>query len=375
MRIRIPFLRLPVSDPSLVRDSQHQIAKVIARGRFILGEQVLRFEKEFAAFCGARWSVGVGNGTEALLIALRLSGIRPGAGQEVITTALTAAFTAHAIVAAGARPVFADVDSGTLLLDPAAARRRITTRTAAIVPVHLYGASCDLAAFGTLARESRAVLIQDAAQAHGTTFRGRPLSDFSDWLAYSFYPTKNLGAWGDGGALVTNQRNLAEAARRFRDGGRRKGHSAETEGINSRLDELQAAILRVSLGHLKQWNRKREQLAALYDRLLGEMAPGRIQPLASPAQSRSCHHLYVIRTSRREALRQFLQDRGIETAIHYEKPLHLQRAFRGLGYLKGDFPQAERAAREILSLPLHPWLSEQEVQQVAQEIGNFCKRS
>ncbi len=371
MRTRIPFLRLPASDPIVAQEYQRRLARVLAKGRFILGEEVSRFEREFAAFCRARFSVGVGNGTEALLIALRLSGIRPGQNQEVITTPLTASFTAHAIVAAGARPVFADVDPGALLLDPAAVSRRITPRTAALLPVHLYGQCCDLDAFRSLADESGCALIQDAAQAHGTEFRRRPLADYSDWVAFSFYPTKNLGCLGDGGALVTHRPQLAAKARLFRDGGRKDSQVALREGINSRLDEWQAAVLRIHLKCLQQWNRRRERIAKLYDRRLSEWVPTHIRLLGQPPHSQSCHHLYVIRTRRRRALRQFLAERGIETAVHYEMPLHLHPAFRWLGYQRGDFPVAEQAARDGLSLPLHPWLSDPEAERIAQAVGRF----
>jgi dTDP-4-amino-4,6-dideoxygalactose transaminase len=334
---------------------------------------VASFEAEFARFCGARYSVGVGSGTQALEIALWLSGILPGRNQEVITTPLTAAFTAHAIVAAGARPVFADVDPVTLLLDPAAVRRCISRRTAAILPVHLYGQACDLDALRLLAEETGCALIQDAAQAHGAQWNVRPLAHYSDWTAFSFYPTKNLGCLGDGGALVTDRGDLAEQARRFRDGGRARGHGhvAQTAGINSRLDEVQAAILRIHLRRLPSWNRTRARLAALYDRLLAAHAPGKVLRPAAPSLSRSSHHLYIIRTRHRGALRNFLAQRGIATAIHYQRPLHLQPAFRWLGYQKGDFPAAERAAREVCSLPLDPFLRPADLRRIALEIGRF----
>ncbi|MBI3934847.1 MAG: DegT/DnrJ/EryC1/StrS family aminotransferase [Acidobacteria bacterium] len=374
MPIRIPFLKLPASRPSLTQEYQLAIARVLERGRFILGGELSRFEGEFAAFCGAPHCVGVGNGTEALLIALRLSGIRAGCGQEVITTPLTASFTAHAIVAAGARPVFADIEPQSLLLDPEAVRSRLSPRTAAIVPVHLYGQCCDLTAFRSLAKQSKCALIQDAAQAHGSDYQGRPLAYFSDWVAFSFYPTKNLGALGDAGALVTKRRALAEAARRYRDGGRPdSSHIAHTEGINSRLDELQAALLRIHLRHLKSWNRRREALAARYDRLFGELLPDQVRLLTRRAHGRPSNHLYVIRTARRDALRAYLLERGIETGIHYETPLHLHPGFRWLGYRRGDFPQAERAGREICSLPLHPFLSDTQVIRVVREIARYYR--
>ena len=373
--MRIPFIKLPSSQSSLAREYQRQIAKVLSSSRFILGEQVSRFEAEFAAFSGARYSVSVANGTEALQVALRLSGIAPGQGQEVITTPWTASFTAHAIVAAGGRPVFADVDPHTLLLDPAAVRRALSPRAAAIVPVHIYGQCCDLTAFGLLAKQSGCALVQDAAQAHGSAFQGRSLAEFSDWATYSFYPTKNLGAFGDGGALVTNRRASAERARQFRDGGRKHTHIAHSEGINSRLDELQAAILRIHLRRLKHWNRRRQELAARYDRLLADRAGGWVRTLPPARDSRPCHHLYVLRTRRRDALRAYLRQRGIETMVHYEKALHLHPAFRGLGYGRGDFPQAERAAREVCSLPLHPFLSDKDVDYITAEIARFFARN
>jgi dTDP-4-amino-4,6-dideoxygalactose transaminase len=229
-------------------------------------------------------------------------------------------------------------------------------------------------AFRSLAKQAGCALVQDAAQAHGSDFQGRPLTEFSDWATYSFYPTKNLGAFGDGGALITNRRALAERARQFRDGGRKEGHIAWSEGINSRLDELQAAVLRIHLRHLKDWNRRREQLATRYDRLLTERAGGRVSTLPRARNGRSCHHLYVLRTSRRNELRAYLRDRGIETMVHYERPLHLHPAFRWLGYHRGDFPQAERAAREVCSLPLHPFLSDKDVDRITAQIARFFAR-
>jgi dTDP-4-amino-4,6-dideoxygalactose transaminase len=375
MPVRIPFLKLPCSQPKVAAECRKAIERVVRRGRFILGEEVRRFEEEFAEFCGAKYCVGVANGTEALQIALRLSGIRPGMEQEVLTTPLTASFTGHAIVAAGARPVFADLDPQSLLLDPDAARRRLTSRTGAILPVHLYGECCDLESLRALAKKQGCALIQDAAQAHGSEFHGRLLASYSDWVAFSFYPTKNLGALGDGGALVTNRRILAESARQYRDGGRRGGsHMARAEGINSRLDELQAAVLRVHLRNLRSWNRRREALAARYDRLLGELLPNRVQPLPRGEHGRTSNHLYVIRAARRDALRAYLLRHGVETGVHYAQPLHLQPAFRWLGYRRGEFPHAEKAAREICSLPLHPFLYAADMDRVVETMARFYRR-
>ena len=371
---KLSFLKLPATQKEIARRYAREFERVVSRSQFILGDEVAQFESEFASFCKGRYCVGVGSGTQALEISLRLSGIEPRRGQEVITTPLTAVFTVHAIVAAGARPVFADVDPKTLLLDPAATRDRISSRTAAIVPVHLYGDVCDLGALRLIARETGCPLIQDAAQAHGSEWRGRPLSDFSDWVAFSFYPTKNLGCLGDAGALVTNRRALMEKARRFRDGGRVRGHVAQTGGVNGRLDEVQAAMLRIHLQYLRRWNRKRARLAERYDQLLADIAPGKVRlPFHSP-KGRTCHHLYVIRTPYRERLREFLHKRGIETSVHYAPPLHLQPAFRCFGYRKGDFPAAERAAKEIVSLPLHPFLRVSEVERVATQIIRFFEQ-
>jgi dTDP-3-amino-3,4,6-trideoxy-alpha-D-glucose transaminase len=240
--------------------------------------------------------------------------------------------------------------------------------------VHLYGQCCDLSALRALARRHGCALIQDAAQAHGGDYGGHPLADLSDWVAFSFYPTKNLGALGDGGALVTNRRALAQRARQFRDGGRSGKHVAGAEGINSRLDELQAALLRIHLRRLQGWNRRREALARRYDTLLGSMAPGRLRVLPRNLHGRSANHLYVLCASERDALRRFLLRRGIETGIHYEQPLHLQPAFRKLGYRRGDFPHAEKAAREILSLPLHPFLLDREADRIVEEVIQFYRR-
>ena len=364
------------------RRYQQALVRVLSGGQLILGREVTAFEREFARYCGARECVAVGNGTEALQIALKLSGVMAGQQQEVITTPLTASFTAHAIVAAGARPVFADVDSGTLLIDPALVSRAMNARTAALLPVHLYGQACDLKTLGKLARKSRVPLIQDAAQAHGTFYRDRPIAEYSDLSCYSFYPTQNLGALGDGGALVVNRAATAHSARLIRDGGRAGSHLARVEAVNSRLDELQAAFLRLHLAELERWNRRREELAALYDQLINALKIDEMQPIARAARSRSFFHLYVVRIAgkarrprtRREALRTFLQSCGIETGIHYEHALHLHPAFRRFGYAPGDFPHAELAVQQVCSLPMHPFLSRRDVERVVRAVADFFRK-
>jgi dTDP-4-amino-4,6-dideoxygalactose transaminase len=386
MRARLKLVELPLSRPAYRRAYHRALERVLANGKLILGGEVSAFEEEFAKFCGARECVTVANGTEALQVALRLSGVEPGAAQEVITTPLTASFTAHAIVAAGAKPVFADVNADTLLINPEAVAASVNARTAAVLPVHLYGQACDLGALRKIADGRNIALVQDAAQAHGTQYRKKPLAQFTDIACFSFYPTKNLGALGDGGALVTNSPEIARQARLFRDGGRARTHSAEVEGINSRLDELQAAFLRIHLKELNAWNQRRTQLAEIYDDAFRQKRL-EVQPIAQANDSISFRHLYVIRVQagkqvaraatrneRRSSLMEFLAAEGIDTGIHYEHPLHLQPAFRRFGYARGDFPNAELACDEILSLPMHPFLSREKVHRVVNAIAKFFRK-
>lgn len=362
--MNIPFLDLSRQTACLRSELDAAIGRVLDRGRYILGEELESFEREYAAFCGAQFAIGVGNGTQALEIALRACGV--GRSDEVITTPLTAPFTALAILAVGATPVFADLDPETLLLDPDAAARQISPRTRAIIPVHLYGRVADLEAFAAIARRHKLEIIQDACQAHGATFRSKPLTQWSRWVAYSFYPTKNLGALGDAGALVTDDAELAQAARLLRTGGVKSCAVSERPAINSRLDELQAAILRAKLAHLEEWNRQRRRLAACYAERIGPPVGG------LPPAGEHVFHLYVIRDRRRLALRRFLSKAGIGTSVHYPRPLHFQRAFGGsLSRKRGTLPIAERACQEILSLPLDPYLTEKEVEQVCGTVCDF----
>ncbi len=367
---KAPGVSVPMCDLRVLLDAapewQLYLREVFDSGQFVLARQVAAFEREFARWLGASYAVGVGSGTDALVMSLRCAGVSE-AEQEVLTSALTSPYTALAILAAGATPRFADINPETLLLDPEDAAQRITPNTAAILPVHLYGQVCALDRFLDLARMAAAALIQDACQAHGARYRGRPLADFSPCVAYSFYPTKNLGCLGDGGAIVTNDTATAERARCLREGGRRADQIAWIRGINSRLDEIQACFLRAFLPHVEEWNSQRRQTAAVYDALLRgcEM----IQPVARGPDS-VCH-LYVIRTPHRDALREWLAQRGIAAGIHYPAPLHWHPAFRSCGLRKGDLPHAERACGEVLSLPLWPGMPESMVEQVADAIKDF----
>ncbi len=359
----IPLVDLQ-ADYALWRDEiDAAVARVLRSGWYILGQEVSQFETEFAAFCGVEHAVGVASGTDALLLALRAGGIGPG--DEVITVAHTAVATVAAIELSGARPVLVDVTPDTYTLDPALIEPALTERTRAIVPVHLYGHSADLAPILDVARRHNLRVIEDCAQAHGATYQGRPVGSWGDAAAFSFYPTKNLGAIGDGGAIITRQADLAERLRRLRQYGWRERYISDTPGYNSRLDELQAAILRVKLRHLADSNMARHRLADQYALALHSL------PLAPPLQKPNCrhvYHLYVVQTDRRDALREFLQGRGIGSAIHYPMPIHLQPAYQHLGYGPGSLPITEQLAGRILSLPLYPQLSPTAVAAVAQAI-------
>jgi dTDP-4-amino-4,6-dideoxygalactose transaminase len=347
------------------------IARVLDSGWFVLGPEGEAFERELAQELGAREAVAVANGTDALHLALRARGIGPG--DEVITTSISAAFSALAILHAGARPVFVDVDPLTLNIDPQAAARAVTERTRALMPVHLYGHPADMDPLLELARSRELVLLEDACQAHGARYRGRPVGTLAGDLglgALSFYPTKNLGALGDGGAVLVNDSETAARLRQLRNGGQRDRYRHETEGWNSRLDELQAALLRVSLAHLSGWSERRRELRALYD---SELRGSGVVPLGEQAYAQAVVHLYVVRHPRRDALQQALARRGIGTLIHYPIPLHLQPAFAALGGKPGDLPVAEQASNEILSLPLYPELDDATVRRVADAVRSAAR--
>jgi dTDP-3-amino-3,4,6-trideoxy-alpha-D-glucose transaminase len=356
---RIPFTDFKAHVAGVRAELDAAIARVLESGWFILGPEGEAFEREMAEAFGVRQCVGVGNGTDALQLALEAMGI--GAGDEVVTSPLTAAFSALAILRAGARPVFADVDEETLTLAPAAAERAVTERTRALMPVHLYGHPADMEGFLELAHARGLHVVEDACQAHLAEYRGTPAGTVAEVGALSFYPTKNLGALGDGGAVLTGSDALAARVRQLRNGGQSEKYRHDLPGINSRLDEMQAAVLRVGLRHLRAWNERRRALAALYAAEL-EGAPLRL-PREEP-WARAAWHLFVVRHPRRDALRDALERRGVGTLIHYPVPLHLMKAFAGTGRA-GDFPVAERACDEILSLPLHPEMSDADARSVA----------
>jgi dTDP-3-amino-3,4,6-trideoxy-alpha-D-glucose transaminase len=368
----VPFVDFKARVAAVRGEIDAALARVLDSGWFILGPEGEAFERELASACGAAEAVAVANGTEAIELALMALGV--GEGDEVVTSPLTAAFTGLAILAAGARPVFADVDPLTLNVTPETVARATTARTKALLPVHLYGHPVDLDPMLEAARRLGVPLVEDACQAAGARYKGRPVGALSGIGALSFYPTKNLGALGDGGAVVVNDRALAERLRRLRNGGQSDRYHHAEAGLNSRLDEMQAAVLRVGLRHLPEWNERRRALASTYlDALAGVADLG--LPLEQP-YAWSNRHLFVVRHPRRDALMAGLKERGIGTLIHYPVPLHLQGAFAGLGLRRGAFPVAEKAADEIFSLPLYPEMTDAQARAVAAAVAELaCART
>jgi len=358
----IPFTHLgPGDDDAAVRAA---IARVIESGRFVLGPEVEAFETEFASSCGAPFAVGVGNGTDAISLALRALDIGPG--DEVIVPAMTAAFTGLAVIACGATPRIVDVESETLTLDPAACAAAVTSRTKAIVPVHLYGQPANMEAIRRVADRHGLAIVEDCCQAHLATEHGVPVGTRSHCGAFSFYPTKNLGALGDGGAIITRDSALAARLRRLRNGGQRDRYHHVEPGVNSGLDELQAAVLRVRLPLLQGWTARRRALASHYR---AQMPEGVV-----PVHERDAghvYHLFPVRVRARDALGAHLAQAGIGTLIHYPVPLSAQPAFAA--YEPPECPVAAGAAAELLSLPLHPRLGDADVARVSREVTLFSK--
>jgi dTDP-4-amino-4,6-dideoxygalactose transaminase len=359
----VPFVDFKAHVAALRPELDAAVARVLDSGSFILGPEVSAFERELAAALGARDVVAVANGTEALELCLVALGV--GAGDEVVTSPMSAAFTALAVLHTGARPVFADLDPRTLNVSPEAMARAVTPRTRALLPVHLYGHPADMDPILELGRARGIPVLEDACQAVGARYKGRPAGLLGALGTLSFYPTKNLGALGDGGAILVQDPDLATQLRRLRNGGQSDRYRHEVPGFNSRLDEIQAAVLRVGLGHLAAWTTRRRELAAAYRKGLdglGLSLPGE-EPYAFGVE-----HLFVVRHPKRDALAEGLLARGVSTLIHYPVPLHLQPALARWGGRVGDFPVAEAAAGQILSLPLYPGLSDAQVKTVIDAI-------
>jgi dTDP-4-amino-4,6-dideoxygalactose transaminase len=360
----IPFNDLKPQHQSLRAELLAAAERLIDRAWFLFGAELEAFERDFAFRCGCAHGVGVASGTEALQLALTALGVGPG--DEVLTVANTAVPTVSAITAAGGRPVFVDVDPATLTIDPARLEERITGRAKVVLPVHLYGQPADMDPIVAIARRHGLKVLEDAAQAHGARYRGRPVGALGDACAWSFYPTKNLGALGDAGMVTTNDPGIAERVRVLRTYGQTSRYVHETKGINSRMDELQAAFLRVKLPHLDAWTAARRERAGLYDRLLAGVAKPTVASYAEHV-----FHLYVIRSPDRDALQRGLHERGIGTLVHYPIPVHRQNAYRELADQGRFLPQTERAAGEILSLPLYPELPLGAVERVARAVSQL----
>lgn len=362
----IPFSDLKLQYQSMKEEIDAGVERVLSSGWFILGEEVRAFEEEFATYIGVPHAVGVGSGTDALYLGLLACGAGPG--DEVITVSHTAVATVAAIELTGARPVFVDIDPLSYTMDASLLEEKITSATKVIVPVHLYGQVADMKPIMETARRHGLKVVEDAAQAHGAEYEGSKAGSMGDVGCFSFYPTKNLGAYGDGGMVVTSDPAVAERVSLIREYGWRERYVSSLKGTNSRLDELQAAILRAKLRRLEEWNDRRREHAALYDRLLrgaGVVTPSEME------YGKHCYYLYVIRSEHRDELQMFLRGKGVGALVHYPIPVHLQGAYHDLGLGDGALPVTELCAGEVLSLPVAPELTKQQIETVCGLIAEF----
>jgi len=361
--VKVPYLDLKAQYQSIKTEIDAAIHGVLESCQFVLGSEVAAFERDFAAYCGTTECIALNSGTSALHLALLAAGIAPG--DEVITTPFTFVASVAAILYAGARPVLVDIDPRSFTIDPAHIEAAITPRTKAILPVHLYGQPADMDPIMDIARQHRLVVIEDAAQAHGARHKGRPVGSIGDMACFSFYPGKNLGAYGEGGAVTTSNPDYANTIRMLRDWGQDRKYHHLLRGYNYRMEGFQGAVLRVKLRHLELWTEARRAIVRQYNDLLSDC------DLETPAEmpwARHVYHVYTIRSNERDNLQTTLAKEGIQTGIHYPVPVHLQPAYADLGYGPGAFPQAEAAAKQVLSLPLYPELSPQAVVQVAEAV-------
>jgi dTDP-4-amino-4,6-dideoxygalactose transaminase len=363
----VPQLDLAAQYAAIGEEIRAAVDKVMSSQQFVLGREGAALESEIATLCGVAHGVGVASGTDALTLALRACGVQ--AGDEVLLPPFTFVATGSAVSALGAKPVFADIRPDTYNVDPAELERRVTPRTRAIVVVHLYGMAADMDPILAFARARKLPVIEDNAQAIGASYKGRRTGSLGDAACISFYPTKNLGAYGDAGMVVTNSPEIAARLRTLRNHGQTEKYVSSEPGWNSRLDEIQAAILRVKLRHLAEWQRARQAHAGEYNRLFSQI-PGVMSPQA-PDGYEHVYHQYTIRVEHRDALQQFLTQRKIGNAIYYPVPLHLQPIYASLGQKPGDFPHSERAAQEVLSLPMYPELRSEQIARVADAVAEF----
>jgi dTDP-4-amino-4,6-dideoxygalactose transaminase len=367
----VPFVDLQAQYRAIKAEIDAALQRVLDTSAFILGREVEAFERAFAEYVGARECVGVSNGTAALHLALAACGV--GAGDEVIVPANTFFATPEAVSAAGATPVFVDCDPVTYNLDPAKMERAVSERTRAVIPVHLYGQPADLDAVSEVAGRHGLTVIEDAAQAHGALYKGRRVGALARAGCFSFYPGKNLGAYGEGGAVVTDDPEVARRVRLLRDHGSLVKYRHEIVGYNSRLEGIQAAVLGVKLKHLDGWNALRRRHAARYRELLGALEEAGALSLPREADyAEHVYHLFVVQTSARDSMQRFLAGAGVQTGVHYPAPPHLQPAYAALGHREGDFPEAERQSRRVLSLPMFAELTERQLAYVAHAVEDFC---
>ena len=361
--IKVPYLDLKAQYRSIKAEIDEAIARVLDSCQFVLGPEVAEFEKEFAAYCGASECIALNSGTSALHLALLAAGVGPG--DEVITVPFTFVASVATILYAGAKPVLVDIEPRTFNMNPAALEAAISPRTKAIVPVHLYGHPADMDPILEVARKHKLVVIEDAAQAHGAKYKGRSVGSIGDIACFSFYPAKNLGAYGEGGAVTTSNPEYARTIRMLRDWGQDRKYHHLLHGYNYRMEGFQGAILRVKLRHLERWTETRRAIVKTYnERLAGADV---VRPTEMP-WARHVYHLYTLRADNRDALQAALLNEGIQTGIHYSTPVHLQPAYAALGYGPGSFPESEKAAREVLSLPLYPELTDSQLEEVARAV-------
>ncbi len=358
--IRVPYLDLKAQYHSIKPEIDAAIAGVLESCQFVLGPEVAAFEQDFAAYCGTSEGIALNSGTSALHLALLAAEV--GAGDEVITVPFTFVASVAAVLYAGARPVLVDIDPRSFTMDPAAIEAAITPRTKAILPVHLYGQPADMDPIMEIARRRGLVVIEDAAQAHGAKYKGRPVGSIGDMACFSFYPGKNLGAYGEGGAVTTSNTEYAKTIRMLRDWGQDRKYHHVLRGFNFRMEGFQGAILRVKLRHLERWTEARRAVVHLYNEHLADSG---VERPTEMQWGRHVYHVYTLRADDRDALQTALQAEGIQTGIHYPVPAHLQPAYADLGYGRGDFPHSEAAAQQVLSLPLYPELTPQAVAEVA----------
>ncbi len=366
--MKVPFLDLKKQYNNISEEISKAISNVIENTAFILGKQVSDFENEFASFCTTKYALGLGNGTDAVKFALLAAGVKPG--DEVITAPNTFIATTEVIPQIGAKVVFADIDEKTYNLNHSEIEKAISPKTKVIMPIHLYGQCADMDEIIKIGKNYNLQVVEDACQAHGAEYKGKKAGSMGVASAFSFYPGKNLGAFGDAGALVTNSQEISDYVKLLRNHGQIEKNVHQIEGYNSRLDTLQAAILNVKLKYLNEWNEKRRENALYYNQLLKETSV--ITPF-EPEWSKAVYHLYVIRIKDRDLLIEKLLEAGIDTGLHYPTPLHLQDACKYLGYKKGDFPIAEKVTDEIISLPMYPELTKEQIEYVAENIIKFTK--